>query len=51
MCDVDAFSATPTAGRIWKEILDIIPGRVSTEVDHNACLSFNQEATKKKGGE
>ncbi|KAN0082363.1 transaldolase [Tylopilus felleus] len=32
-----------------KEILDIIPGRVSTEVD--ARLSFNQEATKKKARE
>ncbi|KAG6370491.1 hypothetical protein JVT61DRAFT_11978 [Boletus reticuloceps] len=32
-----------------KEILNIIPGRVSTEVD--ARLSFDQEATKKKARE
>lgn len=29
-----------------KEILQIVPGRVSTEVD--ASLSFDKEATKKK---
>jgi len=33
----------------WKEILSIIPGRVSTEVD--ARLSFDPEATKKKARE